>query len=886
MDSKPISIQNVNGNVTVTIVEGNNNKTELSVDAFTRRFDQDCGLRLIYNDYFKQDNNTSTNFKDWLNGFSFNIKSIYYGREFRRENLLKDIKAKLEEKQRLILLGESGTSKSVILIEIMCDYLKEGYKILHNLELGSMESSSSEIKNLEFIEDTLLALVKNGEKILVIVHNVHNKTIANIFSLLKNIRDDHEDKLDKIRFLLSARQPDFDLAMTGGGTFDSETKNRIDLLLDNTKREPISYFTPEEVKGFIEKYSDYWDSSLMNKSVDENAQVIFEDTKGHPIMVRFSVLKNGLKNHVRQMYQDWLLTKDDSPNIERIKSVIACSLYHISSIPLNDKTLSVDLNLEEPSYELDKTIIKIEGDIWTTIHPRWDLELFNYLFSLKAHVRKIQRAFSFILNKILDINSGTWNQVLILDTVYSTIAKNYVDIDLLLYFIKAEEIENKLDNDLKIIFLANIVGLTLSNLGRNEEAIKCYNKALQINPRDASAYYNKGNALSDLGRNEKAIDCYDRALEINPQHGGAYNNKGTVLSKLGRYEEALECFDKSIEIDPYDAYAYNNKGLALSALGRKEEAITCFDKAIEMAITWFDKAIEINPLYAHAYNKKGNILLDLGRIEEAITCFDKILEINPRYASAYYNKGLALLVLGRKEEAITCFDKILEINPRYASAYVGKGTVLSAVGRNEEAIEYYDKAIEIDPYDAYAYHNKGHTLFALGRYEGAIGCYNKTLEIDSQYADAYYNKGIALSALGRNEEAIVCYDRALEINPQNVDAFFYKGLVLSDLGRNEEAIASYDKALAIDPNYSDAINGKAFALAILGKNEEALPIIQKVLEIDPNNENYLSTAAFIMYNLKRYDESKIYYNKALVINLNLKDTLSESELKAFNSVIG
>ena len=89
----------------------------------------------------------------------------------------------------------------------------------------------------------------------------------------------------------------------------------------------------------------------------------------------------------------------------------------------------------------------------------------------------------------------------------------------------------------------------------------------------------------------------------------------------------------------------------------------------------------------------------------------------------------------------------------------------------------------------------------------------------------------------------------------------------------------------IDPNHSDALNGKALALANLGKNEEALPIIEKVLESNSNNEYYLSTAAFIMYNLGRYNESKIYYNKALNIYFNLKDTCSESELKAFNSVM-
>ena len=46
----------------------------------------------------------------------------------------------------------------------------------------------------------------------------------------------------------------------------------------------------------------------------------------------------------------------------------------------------------------------------------------------------------------------------------------------------------------------------------------------------AHAYNNKGIALSDLGRKEEAIVCYDKAIEINPQYADAYNNKGNALS--------------------------------------------------------------------------------------------------------------------------------------------------------------------------------------------------------------------------------------------------------------------------------------------------------------------------------------------------------------------
>ena len=61
---------------------------------------------------------------------------------------------------------------------------------------------------------------------------------------------------------------------------------------------------------------------------------------------------------------------------------------------------------------------------------------------------------------------------------------------------------------------------------------------------------NKGNALSALGRKEEAIACYDRALEIEPRYAHAWNNKGIALSALGRKEEAIACYDRALEIDP------------------------------------------------------------------------------------------------------------------------------------------------------------------------------------------------------------------------------------------------------------------------------------------------------------------------------------------------
>ena len=71
----PLSISDIDGNVTVTIIDGSNNKTDIRIDDFENRFPQECGLTFLYNDPYTKDSNTSTDFSDWLRGFQFNIKS-------------------------------------------------------------------------------------------------------------------------------------------------------------------------------------------------------------------------------------------------------------------------------------------------------------------------------------------------------------------------------------------------------------------------------------------------------------------------------------------------------------------------------------------------------------------------------------------------------------------------------------------------------------------------------------------------------------------------------------------------------------------------------------------------------------------------------------------
>ncbi|WP_410510101.1 tetratricopeptide repeat protein [Methanosarcina hadiensis] len=90
-------------------------------------------------------------------------------------------------------------------------------------------------------------------------------------------------------------------------------------------------------------------------------------------------------------------------------------------------------------------------------------------------------------------------------------------------------------------------GFYLSNEGKYEEAIECYNKALSIDA-NIDVWYEKGEALFHIGKYQEAIDCYDRSISIEP-NAKAWYYKGVALFKLGRYQEGRKCLEKAKNIN-------------------------------------------------------------------------------------------------------------------------------------------------------------------------------------------------------------------------------------------------------------------------------------------------------------------------------------------------
>lgn len=59
----------------------------------------------------------------------------------------------------------------------------------------------------------------------------------------------------------------------------------------------------------------------------------------------------------------------------------------------------------------------------------------------------------------------------------------------------------------------------------------------------------KGLDLEKLGRYEETIECYDRALKLDSRYAKVWYQKGLDSSKIKDYKDAVESYDKALEID-------------------------------------------------------------------------------------------------------------------------------------------------------------------------------------------------------------------------------------------------------------------------------------------------------------------------------------------------
>jgi superkiller protein 3 len=199
----------------------------------------------------------------------------------------------------------------------------------------------------------------------------------------------------------------------------------------------------------------------------------------------------------------------------------------------------------------------------------------------------------------------------------------------------------------------------LKGQGKIEEAIACYKKAIELDPKFAVAHTNLGIALHAQGKLDEATACYKKAIELDPNDAGLHYNLGVFLRDQKKLDEAIACLRKAIGLDPKYALATTNLSSALQAKGLQlvenpDPKLRDPKRAVEFA----KEAVELTPNSLMAWDNLGRIKYRAGQWKESVEAFEKCIELS-KSGQGYVSFFLAMAhwKLGNKVAARKWYDQ-------------------------------------------------------------------------------------------------------------------------------------------------------------------------------------------------------------------------------------
>ena len=151
---------------------------------------------------------------------------------------------------------------------------------------------------------------------------------------------------------------------------------------------------------------------------------------------------------------------------------------------------------------------------------------------------------------------------------------------------KAELLTKKLiNNNPKVVFLYNLLGLVLAEQKKTDQAMKCYEKGISIDPNFGMIYNNIGLLFykqKTADNIKKAENYYKKAISLDKNISEPHNNLGNLYDYLDKVEDAIDCYKKAIDINPRFSYAHHNLGTAYVTIGKFNEAKKHFEESLKL----------------------------------------------------------------------------------------------------------------------------------------------------------------------------------------------------------------------------------------------------------------------------------------------------------------
>ena len=379
--------------------------------------------------------------------------------------------------------------------------------------------------------------------------------------------------------------------------------------------------------------------------------------------------------------------------------------------------------------------------------------------------------------------------------------------------------------------------------------------AIDIDPNNFLAHYNRGLLRIQVGDDNRAIDDFNYVLQMEPDNLMAIYNRATLLHRTGDLQGAIRDYTKVIDQYPNFWIGLQNRADCYRRLGMKNQADLDEFRIFKAQM---DKHVGIQPRWtkdqARQTRKKSEV--DMSKYNQIVVADEETVE--HEYESAYRGK-----VQNRRLE--------IDYMPMYVLSYMPYLNVV-------KPYQVFDSSL-----DAFNQHSRPrHTIYltcnpktlderqtnvvfsladslsadilatddlqkakslALQRavtalmtqnFAGAAEDFTTCIGIDDKMVLAYWQRAVCVAmenefsaAQGmdsqlKNAGALADFDKALQLDPDNPYILYDRGNLHMARSEYAQAIDDYTRAIAHNANLAEAWFNRGLALIHSGKKEEGM----------------------------------------------------------------
>ncbi|KAF2843240.1 TPR-like protein [Patellaria atrata CBS 101060] len=199
------------------------------------------------------------------------------------------------------------------------------------------------------------------------------------------------------------------------------------------------------------------------------------------------------------------------------------------------------------------------------------------------------------------------------------------------------------------------IGNSFSLQREHDQAVKCFKRATQLDPKFAYAFTLQGHEHIANEEYDKALFAYRCAISADNRHYNGWYGLGRCYERLGKYDIAEKHYKSASQINPTNAVLVVCIGVVFEKMNKARQALVNYSHACEL-----------DPLSALARFKKARVLMALRHSTEALIELKVLKDIAPDEANVHFMLGRLYKLMNEKALAIRHFTVAINLDPKAA----------------------------------------------------------------------------------------------------------------------------------------------------------------------------------------------------------------------------